>query len=301
MRRRSLLATLALILALVLPVAVAAEDPPAPTTRHQFRTAGLPVAGPAEMVTWVLDFAPGSATPPHTHPGMLLGTQLEGENTFTSGGADKVYKTGETLTELPGVVGVSANKGAVRNRALVSIVLPKGAPQGTPQPGAPAPAIAPVTSYLFRADATIPNGPYEVAQSVIDFAPGAQTPAHTHAGQVFVTVLEGELTFRTGGADRVYKVGESFIEQPGVPAQARNAGTTRATVMATYLLPQGAPLSNPVTTPAPPPTGSGGNLPGMPNTGAGGGEQLPVGWLVLLACGALVAGGALLKRRARRA
>ncbi len=288
MPRRSILAVLAVVLALALPAAVAAEDPPAPTTRHQFRTQGLPVAGPAEMVTWVLDFAPGSATPPHTHPGLLLGTQVEGETTFTSGGVDRVYKTGETLIEMPGVVGIATNKGAVRNRALVSIVLPKGAPQSTAQPGAPAPAIPPVTSYLARADAVIPSGPYEVAQVVLDFAPGAQTPAHTHPGQVFVTVLEGEITFTSQGATRVYKVGESFIEQPGVVGQARNAGAARATVGAAYLLPQGAPLSSP---------------PGMPNTGAGGGSGPPLGWLVLAIGGGLLAGGGLLKRRggARRA
>jgi len=300
MRRRSLLATLILILALALPVAVAADDPPGPTTRHQFRTAGLPVAGPAEMVTWVLDFAPGAATPPHTHPGLLLGTQLEGENTFTSGGADKVYKTGETLIELPGVVGIATNKGAVRNRALVSIVLPKGAPQSTAQPGAPAPALTPVTSSLFRADAVLPNGPYEVAQAVLDFAPGAQTPLHTHPGQTFVKVIEGAITFTSAGTTTVYQTGETFIEQPGVVVQARNAGTTRATVMATYLLPQGAPLSSPVA-PAPPATGTGGNLPGLPNTGAGGGIDVPLGWLVPLAGGALAAGVLLLRRRARRA
>ena len=290
MRRRGILATLILILALALPATVAADDPPAPTTRHQFRTAGLPVAGPAEMVTWVLDFAPGAATPPHTHPGLLLGTQLEGENTFTSGGVDRVYKTGETLIELPGVVGVATNKGAVRNRALVSVVLPKGAPQATAQPGAPAPSIPPVTSYLSRADAVIPSGPYEVAQTVLDFAPGAQTPVHTHPGQVFVKVLEGALTFTVGGTTTVYQVGESFVEQPGVPAQARNAGTARATVMATYLLPQGAPLSSPVA------------MPGLPNTGAGGGDiGVPLGWLVLLVGGALVGGGRLLRRGGRRA
>lgn len=289
MRRCSIVATLILIVALAVPVAAAADDPPGPTTRHQFRTAGLPVAGPAEMVTWVLDFAPGAQTPPHTHPGLLLGTQLEGENTFTSGGADKVYKTGETLIELPGVVGVATNKGAVRNRALVSIVLPKGAPQSTAQPGAPAPALTPVTSYLFRADVVIPSGPYEVAQSVIDFAPGAQTPVHTHAGQVFTKVLEGALTFTAGGTTTVYQVGENFIEQPGVPGQARNAGTARATVLVTYLLPQGAPLSSPVA------------MPGLPATGAGhGSANLSVGWLLLTVGGGLALAGGLLKRRARR-
>ena len=113
-------------------------------------------------------------------------------------------------------------------------------------------------------------------------------------------MLEGALTHTAGGATKVYAVGESFTETPGVAAQARNAGAVRATVLVTYLLPKGAAPSAPVTTPAPPATGTGGNLPGMPNTGAGGGTAVPLAWLVLLAGGALVAGGGLLQRRTRR-
>jgi len=164
------------------------------------------------------------------------------------------------------------------------------------------PAVRRLRDALARADAVLPANPYEVAQSVVDFVPGAQTPAHTHPGQVFVTVLEGAITFRTGGTEKVYKVGESFIEPPGVVVTGVNTGTTRTMLLLTYLLSKGAPPAAPVATPAPPATGNGGNLPGMPNTGAGGGgDRLPLGWLVLLAGGALAAGGTLLRRRARRA
>lgn len=54
--------------------------------------------------------------------------------------------------------------------------------------------------------------------------------------------------------------------------------------------------------PSPPPTGNGGNLPGLPNTGAGGGgDHLPVGLLVLVASGVLLVGGRFLRRGTRRA
>ena len=161
----------------------------------------------------------------------------------------------------------------------------------TAEPGEPAPASpAPTTFYVFRTDAVLPSGPYEVAHTVLDFAPGAQTPPHTHPGQVVGTVLAGEITFTTQGTTKVYQAGETIVELPGVVGQARNAGSTPATVLAVYLLPQGAPLSSPVMT------------PGMPATGAGGGgDRLPVGWLVLLAGGTLVGGAQLLRRAARRA
>jgi len=57
------------------------------------------------------------------------------------------------------------------------------------------------------------------------------------------------------------------------------------------------PETGPVTTPQPPPTGSGGNLPGLPNTGHGGGAGGgPGGWLLTLG-GLAVLAGLRLRRR----
>lgn len=288
MRRRSLLATLILILAFALPTAVAADDPPAPAARFVFRVAGLPVVGAAEVVHQVNDFQPGQQTSVHTHPGLTVVSVLAGELTYNNQ-ADKVYKANESFFERPDVVHFARNAGTTPTRIVTSYVIAKGATLTTPHHTQPSPAPpAPTTPHLFRTDATLPAAPYEVAQSILDFAPGAQTPVHTHPGLVVVTVLEGALTFTVAGTTTVYQVGESFVEQPGVPAQARNAGTVRATVMATYLLPQGAPLSAPAA------------MPGLPNTGAGGGDHPSVGWLALLVGGVLVVGGRLLRRGARR-
>jgi quercetin dioxygenase-like cupin family protein len=282
MRRPTIPALLALILALVLPLAAAADDPPAPTTRHQARMDGLPVAGPAEVFTHVFETQPGAKTPRHTHPAPLLGTVFEGELTMTIGGVERAYKVGESFIEPPGVVSVAHNRGAVRSRVMGTMVLPKGVAPSTAEPGEPAPASpAPTTFYIHRTDAIIPAGAYEVAHTVLDFAPGAQTPPHTHPGQVVGTVLEGEITFTTGGATRVYQAGETIVEPPGVVGQARNAGGAQATVLAVYLLPKGAPLSTPVTTPGLPATGAGGTAYRASDPLAAlllGGALLAVGW-----------------------
>src|SRR5687768_16633742 len=107
--RPGTLMVLFLVLAIALPLGVAADDPPAPTARHQFRVAGQPVAGPAEVVTFVLDFAPGAATPPHTHPGLVVVTVLEGAVTFRHVHGEKTYRVGESFTEVPGEVGTALN------------------------------------------------------------------------------------------------------------------------------------------------------------------------------------------------
>jgi quercetin dioxygenase-like cupin family protein len=290
MRHWATLTIVVLALAL-LPAGVAADDPPGPTIRHQFRVAGSPMNGAAEVVTFDLDYAPGSQTVPHTHPGLTMGTVLEGAVTIREAGMpEMVYRTGDSFTEMPGMVVVAANTGTTRTRVMASVVLPKGVAPSTPQPGGPSPApAAPTTLHLFRADATFPPAPYEVAQAVLDFAPGAQTPTHTHPGQVFVTVLEGEITFTTGGAEKVYQAGASFVESPEIAGQARNTASSRTTVLATYLLPKDAPLSTPVT------------MPGLPATGAGGGSNhiLPLAAALPLACLTIAIGWRLRRQRTR--
>lgn len=75
-----------------------------------------------------------------------------------------------------------------------------------------------------------------------------------------VTILKGELSFTYRGTTTVYREGESFVEEPGVLAQARNASAAPTRVMASYLLPPGAPLSEPQSAPS--------SLPAsLPNTG----------------------------------
>jgi quercetin dioxygenase-like cupin family protein len=118
MRRQSVLATLVLILVFVFPAAAVADEPPAPTTRHQIRVDGLPIAGPADVLAFLVESPPGAQTAPHTHPGLVVATTLEGEVTLTTGGVENTYKVGEVLTEPPGVVAVARNRGAVPTTPL---------------------------------------------------------------------------------------------------------------------------------------------------------------------------------------
>lgn len=167
---------------------------------------------------------------------------------------------------------------------LLTLILPLSVAAQPPAPAAP--------RHLFRTAGIPVPGPFEGAHQVLDFAPGAVTPQHTHPGLVLVTVIEGEVTYRnpalTPDNRQVYKTGESFLEQPGVVAEASNAGPVRASVLASFLLPQGAPLS----TAAPP-------MPGLPATGMGGAARWPTVWLALLAGGGLLATGWAIRRAGR--
>src|SRR5262245_27148500 len=82
---------------------------------------------------------------------------------------------------------------------------------------------------------------------VFDFAPGAWTPVHKHSGPALITVLEGEMTLRQGGVDRVFKAGESWTEAAGQVHQAGNLSDARARVVSNYLVPSGAQVTTVAT------------------------------------------------------
>jgi quercetin dioxygenase-like cupin family protein len=88
------------------------------------------------------------------------------------------------------------------------------------------------------------SGRFEETQSLIlDFAPRAWTPLHSHGGLTLVRVLEGEMTRRSGEAEDRFKPGEGWTEPPGDVHTAGNDGETPARVLVTFLLPRGAPLT----------------------------------------------------------
>lgn len=113
----------------------------------------------------------------------------------------------------------------------------------------PAPAVAdelpPGPSFPIQSkfEAAAPAGAYEIVQFVLDFAPGAQTPRHTHGGQVFVTMLSGELRVRDDAGEKVFRTGDSWAEQPGDYHLGVNVSGENARVLATFVLPQGASLT----------------------------------------------------------
>jgi quercetin dioxygenase-like cupin family protein len=292
MHRRTVSITLIALLFLTIGTSVAlAQAPPGPVVRHLFRTAGLAQPARYNLVQNILNFDPGAATPFHRHPGQVIVTVLEGQNTFSVNGAEKIYNAGESFVELPGDLVQARNLSTARMSVMATYLLPWEAPLSRPEPQDTTPLPRPFVSYQFKTDLQPIAEAFDVVQQVLDFAPGAATPVHTHPGIVVVTVLAGELTFKLNGADTVYKQGESFVEVPGQVVQARNASTAQTSVMVSYIIPKDAPLST-VHHAAPVPAV-------LPTTGGVSDGALPI-WLLGLAAGGLIAGGWLVRRRQGR-
>ncbi len=128
----------------------------------------------------------------------------------------------------------------------IAVALPNGLVYGQTTPAGPT-----VVSRVSLPSVTM-AGEFDATNLILEFAPGATAASHTHGGPGVVIVLEGEITFRVEGkADQVAKVGEVFVDTPGVVHSATNEGSTPARASFMALLPKGATLTSP-TGPAPP-------------------------------------------------
>ncbi|MFK8328676.1 cupin domain-containing protein [Pseudomonas sp. BJa5] len=91
-------------------------------------------------------------------------------------------------------------------------------------------------------DRVLPNVPGKSMRGVlVEYAPGAASPAHTHPKTAFIyaTVLEGAVRIRIEGQpEKVYKAGENFVEEPGsFHAVSANASDTQpAKLLAVFVL-----------------------------------------------------------------
>ncbi len=288
-----------LLIALALgptPIARAQDLPPGPATLQTLSR--LPVAPALDRVEetqlLILEFAPGTWTPLHTHGGTALVRVLEGEMTRRTRGVDDTFRAGEGWVETPGDVHAAGNAGPATARVLVTFLLPTGAPlttvEGTPSAAAPP---GPTTSFQSRRTgvATAAGAFGEAATTVLGFAPGAWTPLHSHGGLTLVAVLEGNMTVRNAGRETVYRPGDVWIEQPGDVHAAGNATATEAQVAVTFLLRPGDPVTTLAAAQAPI------QLPrALPRTGAAAG---PVALAPVLAT-ALFGAGLYLRRRLTR-
>ncbi|MDH0301783.1 MULTISPECIES: cupin domain-containing protein [unclassified Pseudomonas] len=107
------------------------------------------------------------------------------------------------------------------------------------------PALAadrPASKVTVVFDKPLPNVPGKSMRGVIvDYAPGASSPAHRHPKSAFIyaTVLEGEVRSSVNGEPaKVYKPGENWYEAPGAfhGVSANASDSKPARLMAVFVL-----------------------------------------------------------------
>jgi quercetin dioxygenase-like cupin family protein len=121
---------------------------------------------------------------------------------------------------------------------LIVLVIGSAARAGEKEGHAAAPGMKAVYQSSFPT--SLKAGEYEMQTVVVDFPPGVGVPNHMHGGHVLVTVLNGEMTLKDKGGERIIRPGESWNENPGDVHSVVNAGVTTARVVINMLLPKGA-------------------------------------------------------------
>lgn len=292
MKSRTALTTVIMLLILVLPYSSAFGQPlpPGPTKVYESTIAVANPPAQGDLIQTVLDFAPGIWTPFHRHGGQAFNLVLSGEITLRENNTEKIFKPGESWSDTPDQVHAAGNAGAAPARLLVTFLLPREAPLTTVQQGGSSqqPPPGPTKVYESKVAVTNPPAQADLIQAVLDFAPGAFTPPHTHGGQTLNTVLEGELTLRENSTEKIFKPGEGWSDTPDQVHAAGDAGTAKASLAVAFLLPKGAQLTTvqaaaPAAAPA-----------ALPKTGQADPQALS-NWLLIVAVIALIAGGWLLR------
>ena len=279
MKRLTVAIAIAVMLVIALPhgPALGQQLPPGPSGVYQTKIEVASLPGPFEVIQAVLDFAPGAWTPPHTHGAHTLNTVLDGEITLRQEGTERTFKPGEMWSDHPGVVHAAGNTGTATARLLVVFVLPKGAPLTTAQSGGGTQQLPPGPTAVYQNKIEVASlpAPFEVIQAVLDFAPGAWTPPHTHGGPTLNTILAGEIALRHLGHERSLKPGEMWSDQPDQVHAAGNATAATSRLLVVFLLPKGTRLT----------TVQGTAPVAMPRTGGGTSDPQ------VLAVGLLMSGG----------
>ena len=94
---------------------------------------------------------------------------------------------------------------------------------------------------LQRHDLSIPG--HEAVQVIVEIAPGATAPRHTHPGEEIIYVLEGSLEYQVEGKPPVtLHAGDVLFIPAGTIHSAKNVGSGRGAELATYFVEKGKPL-----------------------------------------------------------
>lgn len=248
MRRRIVLLALIAMLAMGLPASLAVgQAPPGPTVVY---TSKLEVPAPPaqiDVVQVLVEFAPGTSVPSHTHGGQVLVLMTEGELNFAvKGSPQKTYKAGESWVENPVEFGAGGNSGSTTARLVATYLLPRGAPLSIlEQAGATSDQLPPGPKTVYKSTLVVTQPPpqFDLVQMVIDFAPGAWTSQYPFGGQALGIVLSGGLTVRQPGAAEETRNPGDTLGKLAPDSQIGNAGTEPTRVVVGVLLPKGTPLA----------------------------------------------------------
>jgi quercetin dioxygenase-like cupin family protein len=227
--------------------AATVKAPPAPTVLYQVSVPNPTISDSFDEIVQIFEFAPGSWTAMHSHGGPGLVTVVSGEVTERIGPSEKVFKTGQSWTDGAGTAHQVGNTSGSRAVTVATLLISKGAAVTTPVTGIAAPSLLAVNKYQGKLAQPVVSGAFNLVRTGFEFAPGAWTALHKHSGTALMIVVDGEVTVRDQGAEKVYTAGQTWVELAGSAYLAGNRGQSAAHVVSNDLVPEGSPATIAVT------------------------------------------------------
>ena len=134
MRHRTGTVAAGVVVLLMMLLAYAAAQAPAPFRRTMLQQADLSAPG-REVVQALAEIEPGAASGRHTHPGEEAGYVLAGPIVVEIDGKPaRTLQTGEVFLIPAGTVHNAVNKGKGVAKVLATYIIEKGRPVATPVP-----------------------------------------------------------------------------------------------------------------------------------------------------------------------
>jgi quercetin dioxygenase-like cupin family protein len=127
--------------------------------------------------------------------------------------------------------------------AVLMLLVSQGVAYGQGLSAAPAPTVR------YQSSFPVANAPafFDELLLLVDVPTGASSPPHTHGGDQFITVLEGDLTrrvLRPPKSEIHYRAGNTYIEKRGELHEVVNGSKDKVRLLSTFLLPPGTPLTS---------------------------------------------------------
>ena len=235
------------------PAPVPPAGPSGPVTRFPARFTIADAPDQFEQVLLVIDFEPGSWTPPHMPGGSVYNTVIDGAISIRPMGSTSVtsYEAGGTFVAPAGEYVEVGNSGGVSARMISTTVLPKHTTLFTYADvnGVPPPTPSIVGQAVIDVDR--PSRVFELMQMLVEFEPGMRTATHMHGGYDLSMVASGAVELERRGEVQSFTSGQAFVNTPGLFHTVGNESKGSTQMAVTFLVPTGATLTTiqPVDTP----------------------------------------------------
>jgi quercetin dioxygenase-like cupin family protein len=227
------------------PAPVPPAGPSGPVTRFPTRFTVVDAPEQFEQVLMVIDFEPGSWTPPHMPGGNVYNTVIDGAISTRPMGSTSVttYEAGGTFVAPAGEYVEVGNSGGVSARMISTTVLPKHTTLFTYADvnGVPPPPPAVVGQAVIDVDR--PSRVFELMQMLVEFEPGMWTATHMHGAYDLSMVATGAVVLERRGEVKSFTLGEAFVNTPGLFHKVGNESEGPTQMAVTFVVPTGAILT----------------------------------------------------------